>query len=356
MSTTGTAEITTTAAVDLDSGAPEPTGTPIAAVAPWSARATAFAVDALVGLGVAGCAALAWLTTPGPGPWWWIWLGVLGVSVLAVSGQRVLVAAVTGWTLGRRLVGVRVTGPGGAPVGPGRLLARELAHLLDTLPLPVGWFWPLWDGDGRTVADLLTATRVHPVVPRPPAPRRAVLIVLAVASGLCVATAATSYLLVYRQENAVEQARAEISRAGPQLMVDLLSYSPDTLDEDFARAAGLTTPAYRDELDAAQQQARENPARHTYIVPNSAVLSASPQKASMLIYLRGEIGEPPAVWISTATAQVQFVRDAGRWLIDGATIFPNSRPEAPPPPEETPKSQKPGSQKPESQKPKEGGR
>ncbi len=310
------------------------TPTPLPAVASWSVRATAFAVDVLVGLGVAGCAVLALLTAPWHGPWWWAWLGVLGVTVLAVSGQRVLVAAVTGWTLGRRLVGVRVTGPGGAPVGPGRLLVREFAHLLDTVPLPVGWFWPVWDRHGRTVADLVTGTRVHPVAPRPPAPRRAVLILLAAAATVCVVTAAISYLLVFRHEQAVERARAEISRQGPQLMMTMLNYSPDTLDEDFRRAADVTTSAYREELDAAQQQARENPARHTYIVPNSAVLSVSPQQASMLIYLRGEIGEPPEVWNSTATAQVQFVRDGARWLIDEVTIFPHSRPEPRPQPEE----------------------
>lgn len=324
--TTAVERTAATAAVH-GAGAEAPAAAPQQAVASWSARAIAFAVDVGVALGVAGCAVLGLLTAPWHGPWWWVWLAVLGVTVLAASVHRVLVAAVTGWTLGRRLMGLRVTRRDGGPAGPGRLLLRELAHLLDTLPLPVGWFWPLVDRDGRTLADLLTATRVHPVVPRPPAPRRPVLMLLAVASALCVGAAATDYLLVYRHESAVERARAEISRQGPQLMVDLLTYSPDTLEEDFARAAQLTTEAYRDELDAAQQQARENPARHTYVVPNSAVLAVSPREATMLIYLRGEIGAPPQVWNATATAQVRFVRDGGRWLIDGATIFPNTRPE-----------------------------
>ena len=40
---------------------------------------------------------------------------------------------------------------------------RDLAHLLDTAALFIGWLWPLWDRRNRTFADLLLRTEVHDV-------------------------------------------------------------------------------------------------------------------------------------------------------------------------------------------------
>ena len=45
------------------------------------------------------------------------------------------------------------------------LMLRELAHLLDTAALFIGWLWPLWDRRRRTFADLLLRTEVHGVEP-----------------------------------------------------------------------------------------------------------------------------------------------------------------------------------------------
>jgi hypothetical protein len=45
-------------------------------------------------------------------------------------------------------------------VGPLRAFLRDLAHLLDTLPCFLGWFWPIWDGRRQTFADKLAHTAV----------------------------------------------------------------------------------------------------------------------------------------------------------------------------------------------------
>ena len=52
----------------------------------------------------------------------------------------------------------------GSPVGLLRdWCGADLAHLLDTAALFIGWLWPLWDRRHRTFADLLLRTEVHEV-------------------------------------------------------------------------------------------------------------------------------------------------------------------------------------------------
>ena len=58
--------------------------------------------------------------------------------------------------LGTRLVGVR----SGEPVGFGRAFGRQVAHLLDGIPLGLGYLWPLWDEQRQTFADKICATLV----------------------------------------------------------------------------------------------------------------------------------------------------------------------------------------------------
>jgi uncharacterized RDD family membrane protein YckC len=60
------------------------------------------------------------------------------------------------WALGTRLVDA-VTGE---PVGTRRALLRHVAHLLDALPLGLGFLWPVWDGKHRTFADIACSTLV----------------------------------------------------------------------------------------------------------------------------------------------------------------------------------------------------
>jgi len=46
--------------------------------------------------------------------------------------NRWLLPTITGWTMGRAVTGIRVTTSNGQPVGSIRLIARDVAHLLDT--------------------------------------------------------------------------------------------------------------------------------------------------------------------------------------------------------------------------------
>lgn len=290
----------------------------------WPARALAAAIDVLPGAAVAAAAGIAAVMAPRFSPWWWLWLLLCGAAILLTAVNRVIAPAVTGWSLGRAVVGIEVARADGGAVGPGRLLVREAAHLLDTLPLLAGWLMPLWDRRRRTGADLLARTESR-CVPAPSggAVRRVVRVLIGAAL-VCAAVTGASYLTVYQPDRVVEQARDDIARTGPELVVEMLSYAPDTIDADFERASTLTTERYHPELELGQRAAREAPLRHSYFVPHSAVLESGVDRARLLVMLRGELGDPPEVWNSTATAVVDFVKTDRDWLIDELTILRRS--------------------------------
>jgi uncharacterized RDD family membrane protein YckC len=87
-------------------------------------------------------------------------LGSLALLVFVVwnSGFR---QGGSGQSLGKRAAGIRLVGAdGGRPIGFGRAVTRQIAHLLDTLPLGLGYLWPLWDESRQTFADKACGTVV----------------------------------------------------------------------------------------------------------------------------------------------------------------------------------------------------
>lgn len=86
-------------------------------------------------------------------------LGVL-LGVLFVV-RNLLAQGRTGQTLGKHRVGIKVVREqDGAVPGRPRSVLRQLAHVLDSLPLLVGWLWPLWDEKHQTFADKVCRTVV----------------------------------------------------------------------------------------------------------------------------------------------------------------------------------------------------
>ncbi|MEZ0355954.1 RDD family protein [Mycobacterium sp. SA01] len=301
-----------------------PAGVP----AGWSARAGAFVVDVFFGIGVViTCLLVAW-TAPLRGWLWWVAVAVAGVVFLAVAVNRLLLPAITGWTLGRSLAGIVVVGRDGSPVGPWRLLVRDLAHLLDTAAIFLGWLWPLFDSRGRTFADLLTRTEVRRVDGERPNRRRLAGVVLAVLAVLAACATALAYFGVYRPELAVEQARQQLAVDGPRIVSQMLSYDVTSIDNDFARARGLATDAYRPQLVAQQDAVRKaGPVDNDYWVTNSAVLTNTRDKAAMLLLMQGQRGEAPKQRLITATVRVNFERSAaGQWQVANLSVLAKPNP------------------------------
>jgi Mce-associated membrane protein len=292
--------------------------------ASWLARAGAFSVDVLLGVAVIVTMALLTLSAPQRGWLWWVFTGAAVLVFLLMAINRLLLPTTTGWSLGRALFGIAVRKRDGAPVGLMRLAARDLAHLLDTAALLIGWLWPLWDRRGRTFADLLLRTEVHKVDrPQRDVRRRAAAALIA-ATLLCALGVGLSYLVVYRHDRAVDAAHAQISAEGPRIVEQMLSYGVDTLQQDFSHAQSLTTDAYRPQLIAQQQAVQKAGAtKNEYWAVSSAVLSATPEHASMLLAMQGQRGiDPSQLKFITATVRVDFDKSRdGQWRVANLIVL-----------------------------------
>jgi Mce-associated membrane protein len=300
--------------------------------APWHLRAWALLVDLVPGAAVVATLALVCLTVPARGVWWWFCGVLAGLVILWMLVNRLLLPTVTGWSLGRANADIAVVRRDGTTVGPWRLLVRELAHLLDTASLFVGWLWPLWDQRRRTFADLLLGTEVR--VAEQPAPpervRRLNIVMVLAATSLCLIGAVTSLVVVYWPQHSIKQASDEITAQGPKMVVDMLSYDPKTMRDDFARAQSLTTDKYRQQLIKQQEAVQKHPVLNQYFVTNAAVLgSVTPDRASMLLFLRGERGLAAEQRYITATVRVSFAKAAnGHWRVDDLTVVTKPKPAA----------------------------
>jgi uncharacterized RDD family membrane protein YckC len=67
----------------------------------------------------------------------------------------------TGQSIGKtanktKLVGVDT----GQPIGFGKAVVRQIAHILDSLPFNLGYLWPIWDAQRQTFADKVCNTVV----------------------------------------------------------------------------------------------------------------------------------------------------------------------------------------------------
>ena len=299
-------------------------------LAGWDIRAAAFAVDVLPGAAVVAATALVWLAAAAQSLWWWVSISVLVAAALVTMVNRAVLPAILGWSLGRALLGLEVVRPDGAAVGVGRLMLRELAHLLDTLSVCVGWLWPLWDSRKRTFADLLLRTEVHcvPADRRPADIRRRAAIAVGAAVLLCVGAAGVSVFAIYLPDQAAEQTRTAVNAQGPKIVAEMLTYDPKSLKQDFERARSLTTDKYRPELVRQQESVQKgHPVINEYWVTDSTVLSAARDSATMLLFMQGHRGGGDQERYITATVRVSLVKgNDGRWLVDNLDVVTKPKP------------------------------
>ena len=324
-----------------------PLDAPAGPPAGWWARAGAFSIDVLFGLGVVAAILMIGLSAPAQGWLYWVCMVLAGAVLLAVLVNRTLLPAATGWSLGRSIFGIVVVRRDGTPAGPWRLLVRDLAHLVDTAPLFLGWLWPLIDSRGRTFADLLCGTEVRRADGAVPDRSRLVERLVAGAAALAVVIAGLGYGLVYRQQQATAQTRSQISIDGPKIVADMLSYTAKTANDDFAKAQSLVTDGYRPELTQQQESVRKiGLVDNDYWATNSAVLSATADRATMLMLLQGQRGVAPKQRFIIASVRASFEKaPGGQWLVSDLTVLsppkPAPAPAPAPPAPKTPAAPKP---------------
>jgi uncharacterized RDD family membrane protein YckC len=139
-------------------GGPQAYGTQ-PAYASWGARVAAYLLDALpawllIGIGEALRSTLLLLVLE---------LAALGWTIY----NRWIRAGKTGQSIGKSALDIRLIDEGtGQPIGGGMAFVRDLAHILDSLILFIGYLMPLWDSQHQTLGDKC----VHTVVVRADAP------------------------------------------------------------------------------------------------------------------------------------------------------------------------------------------
>jgi Mce-associated membrane protein len=313
----------------LDSTAVASTVDPAAVSRPasYAKRMGAFAIDVLLPAGVIATLGIVGWTAPLRGWLWWVFVGAGAIVFVAAAVNRWLLPALKGWTLGRAYFGLAVRTRSYSPAGLLRIVVRDVAHLLDTAALFVGWLWPLWDRRNRTFADLLLRTEVHEVDPPQRDLRRATAGVLIAAALLCAAAVGLSFLVVYKQERAVDATRQQLAEEGPKIVEQMLSYNAESLQQDFSHAQTLTTDQYRPQLISQQQAVTQAGATsNEYWAVSSAVLpmpEPTPTTGSMLLAMQGQRGaDAKDLKFITATVRVDFEKsDDGRWRVANLTVL-----------------------------------
>jgi Mce-associated membrane protein len=239
--------------------------------ASWPTRAGALCLDVLPGAAVLATTAPLTLSVPLRGGWWWVCVSIGAAAVLWTGFSRLLMPGASGQSLGRLTFGTAVV--------------RR-------------------DGRRRAAAIALTA------------------------GSLCALEAAVSYTVVHQQDRSIADASVEIAAQGPRIVQQILSYHPETVQSDFARARSLTTDTYRGQL-AAQQQAVQKAGlvRNEYWVTNSSVLSAMQGRATMLLFLQGQRGVAPNQRYITASVRVTFVESGSApWRVDDLAVVTDPPP------------------------------
>lgn len=87
-------------------------------------------------------------------------VGALGLLLGIGALYQIYFGGITGQTLGKRLVRVRVISNRGTPPGAARGMLRFAALLVSLIPAGLGWLWCLFDRERRALHDHLCGTYV----------------------------------------------------------------------------------------------------------------------------------------------------------------------------------------------------
>jgi uncharacterized RDD family membrane protein YckC len=151
---------------------------------PWLSRVAACLIDNLTLLLILGIGWLvlensargACLTNVGPNTveqTCTIRYSTFGLAVMGGAGLVGLVyylwnygyrQGATGSSIGKSLLKFKVVSENtGAPIGFGLSVLRQIAHIVDAVPLHVGYLFPLWTAKRQTLADKIMATVCLPL-------------------------------------------------------------------------------------------------------------------------------------------------------------------------------------------------
>jgi Mce-associated membrane protein len=120
-------------------------------------------------------------------------------------------------------------------------------------------------------------------------------------------------------------ARHDALQAAQRLVPELLSYDPESLSADLARARNTTTGKFRHDFDTLVDDVVRPAAAHRHVstravVSGAGVMSSTGSERVTILVLvtqtsTSSVEKSPVV--STSRVKVLMVRYSGRWLIAG---------------------------------------
>ncbi len=176
--------------------------------------------------------------------------------------------------------------------------------------------------DEETKADAPSDNRIHKRVLRG-ARRNVVAIVIAVALIASAGVAAGLYFGQYRQDRETNAAAANVALdAAKNGTVALLSYSPESLDKDFANAKSNLTGDFLSYYTQFTEQivtpaAKEKQVKTSASVVRAAVTEIHPDSAIVLLFINQVTTskENPDGAFAASSVKVSLKKIDGRWLI-----------------------------------------
>lgn len=310
----------------IGTGEPDPDTVVGGDRAPLRRRLSAALVDALlpVTVAVAGAAAVSATELPGSR---WIMFGTAVPAAAGVLWNSIVFQGRTGMTAGMRMTGLlRVRTGGEEPLGLRRSAQRFGCLIVDLVPVPAGLLRALWNEHGQRLSDRLIGANVV-AVDRDAATRaRNVRNALLVSGVAIVVLLALLGALVFVQRPADRlraESRATAAQAATDGAVAVLSYRPESVDQDLAAARAHLTGEFLTAFDALAEEvvapaAKEKRVAMEATPVGSAVESASPDGASVIVYINqaATLAENQAPSLTQNVVRVGLVRVDGRWLIE----------------------------------------
>lgn len=154
--------------------------------------------------------------------------------------------------------------------------------------------------------------------------RRLILpIALTVALVASAALAAWFYFATYRPDQKVDQAvAARVIQSAADGAVALLSYTPDTLDEDFTAAKSKLTGDFLNYYTQFTQEivtpaAKQKSVKTLAVVVRSALSNLEPTKAQVLLFINQQTvsKENPDGSFTASSVKVELTKVGNDWLI-----------------------------------------
>ena len=154
-------------------GSPAPYGTAGGVVGPggewlgpplagWGSRLGATLLDGLIILGLAIVVGLLLAVASSASEGLAVLVTVLGYAgIIAFAVWQAVVQGRTGQTIGKRATRIKLVRlDDGQPIGAGLSILRYFVHVVDQIPLYLGYLWPLWDNKKQTFTDKILKTVV----------------------------------------------------------------------------------------------------------------------------------------------------------------------------------------------------